>query len=110
MTNQLLMTLSDIATEAHVRIQQDFKHIDPIVGVSQNMRSSGIPADVMTIDCLKSGKRIILILHDDTPDIISFQFAFRDKDPDKKFQAIPFAELTSQKLYDWISSYFSNAV
>ena len=109
MTNPLLMTLSDIATDAHTRIQQDFKAIDPIVGVSQNMRSNGIPADVMTIDCLKTGKRIILILHDESPDVISFQFAYRDKDPDKQFQTIQFDELTSQKLYDWISGYFSNA-
>ncbi len=98
--------LSDIATDAHTRIQQDFKHIDPIVGVSRSLRSKGYPADAMTIDCLKSGKRIILILHDEQPDIISYQFSFRDKDPDDKFNKIQFNELTSTTLYEWIHGYF----
>ncbi|MEH6627538.1 MAG: hypothetical protein V7739_13935 [Motiliproteus sp.] len=108
MTDQRLATLSDIATEAHARIQQDFMHIDPVIGVSRNMRANGIPADVMTVDCLKSGKRIILILHDEQTGIISYQFSFRDKDPDGKFQTIQFDELTAQKMYEWVSSYFSS--
>lgn len=110
MTEPLLATLSDIATEAHARIQQDFKDINPVVGVSRNMRKSGIPADAMTIDCLKTGKRIILILHDNEPAIIRYQFAFRDKDPDTKFEVIQFKELTAQKLYDWIASYFAEKI
>ena len=106
--NKQLETLCDIATESHTRIQQDFKDINPIVGVNQKMREGGLPADVMTIDCLKSGKRIILILHDQQPDIISYQFSFKDKDPDEKFENIQFNELTSNKLYDWIKNYFSS--
>jgi len=102
-----LEKLCDIATESHTRIQKDFKDINPIVGVNQRMREEGVPADVMTIDCLKSGKRIILILHDQQPDIISYQFSFKDKDPDEKFEHIPFNELTADKLYHWIKSYFS---
>ena len=106
MTEPRIATLSDLATEAHTRIQQDFKDIDPIVGVSRNMRDSGIPVDVMTIDCLKTGRRIILILHDQQPEILRYQFSFRDKDPEKAFEEIQFSELTSATLYDWISSYF----
>ncbi len=107
LTDNPLMTLSDVATEAHARIQKDFKNIDPIVGVSRNMRSAGIPADTMTIDCLRTGKRIILILHDQQPDIVSYQFSYRDKDPDHSFEQIQLSELSAQKLYEWIHSYFS---
>ena len=106
MTDKLLFTLSDIATDAHTRIQQDFKDIDPIVGVNRSMRKNGVPADAMTIDCLKTGKRIILILHDQQPSIISYQFSFKNKDPGDKFEVIQFNELTADKLYDWISGYF----
>lgn len=102
-----LKTLSDIATEAHAKIQQDCPNINPVVGVNQGMRASGIPADVMTIDCLKTGKRIILILHDDEPDIVRYQFAFRDKDPAEEFEAIALKEITVKSLYDWIKGYFS---
>lgn len=104
-----LSQLSDVAAEAHLRIQQDFQDINPVVGVSQHMRSNGIPADAMTIDCLKSGKRIILILHDDNPDIIRYQFSYREKDPESKFEVLTLNELTVQKLYQWMESYFSTA-
>lgn len=108
LNNEQLETLCDIATEAHTRIQQDFKDINPLVGVNQQMRKKGIPADAMTIDCLKSGKRIILILHDHQPDIINYQFSFKDKDPHEKFEQIQFNEVTANKLYDWIKDYFSS--
>lgn len=109
MTDKNLKILCDIATQAHSRIKQDFEEIDPIVGVSQKMRESGIAADVMTIDCLRSGKRIILILHDQLPDIISYQFTFKAQDPAEQFEHVPLAELSTDKLYDWMKDYFSNA-
>ena len=109
MTDQPLSILSDVAAEAHVRIQADFEDINPVVSVSQKMRSYGIPADTMTIDCLKSGKRIILILHDELPDIIRYQFSFKEKDPEDEFESIQLDKLTTQTLYEWIKSYFSSA-
>jgi hypothetical protein len=110
LNNTPLQTLCDIATDAHTRIQQDFKDIDPVVGVSQKMRASGVPADAMTIDCLRSGKRIILILHDQQPGIINYQLSFKDQDPGEKFEQIPLNELTVQILYEWIKNYFSSPV
>lgn len=110
MINKKLEILCDIATESHTRIQKDFKDINPIVGVNQGMREVGVPADIMTIDCSKSVKRIILILHDHEPDVISYQFSSKDKDPDEHFERIQFNELTANKLYDWIKGYFSKEV
>jgi hypothetical protein len=106
LNNKKLETVCDIATQSHTRIQQDFKAINPMVGVNQKMREMGVPVDAVTIDCLKSGKRIILILHDHHPDIIRYQFSFKDQDPDDAFEQIQFNELTADKLYDWIKSYF----
>ena len=103
-----LEALCDIATEAHTRFQQEIKHIDPIVGVRQTMRSMGIAADAMTIDCLKNGKRIILILKDEEPDTISYQYSWRDKDPDSEFTEIPFKELTADLLLSWMKSYLAD--
>lgn len=108
MADIYLKQLCDSVTEAHTRIKQDFSNIDPIVGVSQKMRESGIPADVMTIDCLRSGKRIILILQDQQPGIISYQFTVEAEAPAEQFNQIPFADLSSAQLYDWMKSYFSN--
>lgn len=110
MKGEPLLTLSEVATEAHARIQRDFQDINPVVGVSRNMRNNGIPADAMTIDCLKTGRRIILILHDEQPDIIRFQFSLKDKDPDDHFEIIQMGELTVDKLYDWIKRYFTQGI
>ena len=107
MINKKLELLCDRVTKSHTLIQQDFKDINPMVGVNQQMREMGVPVDVVTIDCLKSGKRIILILHDQQPDIVSYQFSFKDKDPDGEFENIQFNELTANKLYGWVKDYFS---
>lgn len=101
-----LEALWDKVSEAHQGIQRDFTEIDPMVGLSQNMRKHGIPADVITIDCLRSRKRIIIILHEQQPDIISYQFALMDKDPEGEFETLATAELSVQILYQWIQGYF----
>ena len=107
MSKSRLEILSDCAEEAHTRIQKDFLNINPIVGLHKGMRDIGFPADTMTIDCLKTQRRIILILHDEQPDILSYQFAYRDRDPSDDFEALAFDEITTQLLYDWIAKYFS---
>lgn len=107
MSEKLLEILSDRVTEAHTKIQQDFDSINPVVGLSRGMRSIGIPADVLTIDCLKTGKRIIIIMHDEHPETIQYQFSFKAQDPAEKFETIPFDELTVVKIYGWMKNYFS---
>ena len=104
-----LELLSDYVTDAHTRIQKTFDNINPVVGVSRGMRSVGIPADAMTIDCLKSGKRIIIILHDETPEILQYQFSYKDKDPAEEFQNLSMANFSEEILYDWMVRYFKQS-
>ncbi len=106
MSEKNLEIISDLLTEAHSRIQQDFEDINPVVGVNRGMRSIGIPVDAVTIDCLSSGKRIIIILHDDKPDILQYQFSYKAEDPAEEFMELMFKELTNQVLYDWMKEYF----
>jgi len=108
LTHPLLAKLSDIITESHTRIQQEFEHINPVVGINQGMRSVGIPADAMTIDCLKTNKRIIIILHDEQPTCLQYQFSYKNKDPDESFSKVDFEQVTSEKLFDWMRIYFSS--
>ena len=106
MSDQPLAILSDVATEAHTLIQKNHLQLNPVVGVSRNMRSNGIPADAMTIDCLKSGKRIILILHDQNPETVLYQFSFKNEDPSDEFMTIKLVDLSVKKMYDWMQNYF----
>jgi len=97
----------DFVTQAHANIQQSFNHIDPVVSVNTQMRKKGIPADVMTIDCLRSGKRILMVFHDEQPEIVSYQFCCKDKDPHEAFDSIALGQVTAQQLYDWMELNFS---
>ncbi len=101
-----LRKLCDITTQAHTDIQKNFSDINPIVGVSYKMRESGVPADVMTIDCLKTSKQIIIVLHDSQPEIFNYQYSFKDKNPGTKFETYAMSDLSSEVLFNWIKDYF----
>ena len=105
--NTPIKQICDAAEVAHAKIQQDFAHINPVVAVNKQMRNIGIATDLMTIDCLKSGKRILLVLHDAQPDMVDYQFCLRDEDPTDEFERIPLADLTTARLYTWMKKTFS---
>ena len=106
MTSEPLKTLSDLITEAHTRIQQAHADINPVVGVRRGMREKGIPADAMTIDCLRTGKRIVLILHDQQPGVLIYQFTLKDTDTDAPYQQVALNGLRVELLFDWMRDYF----
>lgn len=106
MLTKQLQRLCDIAEASHKTIQQDHQDIDPLIGVSQNMRQSGIPADVMSVDCLRSRKRIIFILHDHHPDVVRYQFTEMDNDPGSDFSEVALDDLTTNLFYHWVCDYF----
>jgi hypothetical protein len=105
--NPALLSLSDIASQAHEKIQLNFENINPVISVMQGMRKSGIPADVLTIDCLVTNKRILVVLHDLHPDIMRYQFTFIDQDPSDDYQQVVSADVTSEVVYGWIKDYFT---
>lgn len=109
MINKQLEKFSEIVTEAHAKIQRDFQNINPVVSISQKMRSAGIPADALTIDCLKSKKRIIFILHDEYPSITNYQFSFKDKDPSDNYEQLETESLDSDVIYSLMENYFSES-
>ncbi|WP_417566536.1 hypothetical protein [Marinobacter sp.] len=107
MPDDPLKTLSDLASDAHARIQATHEHINPVVEVRRGMRDAGIPADVMTIDCLRTRRRITLILHDEQPGNLLYQFVTIEDEVGDDFQQMALSDLTSGKLFDWIYDYFS---
>jgi len=106
MTSEPLKLLSDLITDAHARIQQAHADINPVVGLRRGMREKGIPADAMTIDCLRTGKRIVLILHDQQPDVLIYQFTLKDTDTDAPYQQVALEGLGVELLFEWMRDYF----
>ncbi|MDX1343593.1 MAG: hypothetical protein R3309_12165 [Reinekea sp.] len=107
MTQTPLEILSDRITNAHTRIQQEHADINPVVGVNRQMRASGIPADAITIDCLRTNRRILIILHDHAPDLVRYQFGQRNADPGVDFEAVNLDKVSEQQLYEWMVQTFN---
>ncbi|MEQ3637429.1 hypothetical protein [Alcanivorax sp.] len=107
MSEQSLEALSDMVTAAHTRIQQTYEHINPVIGVRRGMRDVGIPADAMTIDCLQTRGRILLILHDEQLGVLLYQFANMDAEAGDDFQRMGLAEVSAETLFLWMEDYFS---
>lgn len=106
MSEDPLKALSDMASEAHARIQATHEHINPVVEVRRGMRDAGIPADVMTIDCLRTCRRITLILHDEQPGVLLYQFVTIDDEVGDDFRQIALADIDTTMLFEWIQDYF----
>ena len=106
MSEDPLKTLSDMASDAHARIQAAHEHINPVVEVRRGMRDSGIPADVMTIDCLRTRRRINLILHDEQPGQLLYQFVTIEDEVGDSFQSMALDDMTIPMLVDWMQDYF----
>ena len=106
MSEDPLKALSDMASDAHARIQATHQHINPVVEVRRGMRDAGIPADVMTIDCLRTRRRITLILHDDQPGVLLYQFVSIEDEVGDDFKQMALSDVDTTTLFDWIQDYF----
>lgn len=106
MSDARLEALSDLVTDAHTRIQQTFAHINPVVAVRRGMRDTGIPADAITIDCLASKRRIVLILHDKQATQLVYQFTTVDGEDDEPFQQVAWNQITVELLFQWMAEQF----
>lgn len=104
--NPALLSLSEVVSDAHAKIQQDFVELNPVIGVMQGMRKMGIPADVITIDCLVTNKRILIILHDEHPNMTRYQLTYIDQDPSDDYQDVASDKVNSETVYSWIKEYF----
>ncbi len=102
-----LEELSDKLTMAHHRIQQNFQNLNPVIGVRQSLRDSGFPADLITIDCLSSRKRIILLLHDQQTETVGLQYSSIESEANNDFTRIENALISEDQLYEWMLNYLA---
>lgn len=106
MSEDPLKVLSDVVSDAHARIQATHEHINPVVEVRRGMRDAGIPAEVLTIDCLRTRRRITLILHDEQPGVLLYQFVTREDEERIDFKQVSLAKVDAGTLFDWMQEYF----
>ena len=106
MSEPALKALSEMVEVAHTRIQQAHEHINPVVEVRSGMRTAGIPADVLTIDCRRTRRRIMLILHDEEPGLLLYQFIALEDEIAEEFERVALSETSADTLVCWMQDYF----
>lgn len=107
MTNNetLAFRLADIAALAQAQFQQKHSHIDPVIGINQQMRQHGFAVDLLTIDCAVHKNRITFLVEDDSPEYVKYQFAKTNEDPPNDFDTILVSELDQQKFFEFMDSW-----
>lgn len=66
-----LKNLSEIVARANDLFYSKFDKIDTIMGImDKTLRKQGMQADAITIDCITLDKKIVLLLHDNKPDMV----------------------------------------
>jgi hypothetical protein len=76
-----LKSLSEIIAKANDLFYSKFDNIDTVMGImDKNLRNQGIKADAITIDCIALDKKIVFLIHDDKPKIVSIALGNKDGD------------------------------
>lgn len=74
-----LKNLSETVARANDVFYGKYSNIDTIMGImDKTLRNQGMKADAVTIDCLNANKKIILLIHDDTPDKVKVALGNKD--------------------------------
>ncbi len=68
--NKKLQHLSEVVARANDMFYSKFEHLDTLMGImDKTLRNQGMKADAITIDCIALDKKIVILLHDDKPDV-----------------------------------------
>lgn len=66
-----LKNLSEIVARANDLFYSKFDNIYTIMGImDKTLRNQGMQADAITIDCITLDKKIVILIHDNKPDIV----------------------------------------
>jgi len=76
-----LQNLSEIVARANDVFYSKFDNIGTLMGImDKTLRNQGIKADAITIDCIALDKKIVLLLHDDKPDVVDIALGNKEGD------------------------------
>lgn len=74
-----LKNLSELVAKANDLFYSKFEHIDTVMGImDKTLRNQGMSADAITIDCIALGKKIVILIHDDKPNVVSIALGNKD--------------------------------
>jgi hypothetical protein len=66
-----LKDLSEVVARASDLFYNKFDNVDTLMGImDKTLRNQGMKADAITIDCIAQNKKIVILIHDDKPDVV----------------------------------------
>lgn len=79
--NSKLQNLSELVAKANDVFYSKFDHVDTLMGImDKTLRNQGMKADAITIDCIALDKKIVILLHDDKPDVVDIALGNKEGD------------------------------
>ena len=76
-----LQNLSEIVARANDVFYSKFDNIDTLMGImDKTLRNQGMKADAITIDCIALNKKIVILIHDDKPDVVNIALGNKEGD------------------------------
>lgn len=79
--NSKLKNLSEIIAKANDLLGNKYDNIGTLMGIMDKaLRNQGVNADAITIDCVAQNKKIVMLLHDDKPDVVNIALGNKDGD------------------------------
>ncbi len=79
--NSKLKNLSEIIAKANDLFGNKYDNIGTLMGIMDKaLRNQGVNADAITIDCVAQNKKIVMLLHDDKPDVVNIALGNKDGD------------------------------
>jgi hypothetical protein len=100
--DNLVYKVGDVAAEAQKKIQDSFSDNNPVISISHDLRKNGFAADTMTVQNLKSNKRVLLVFHDSQPKSVDYEFGLISEDPKMDFKQLTLKELDKDQFVNWM--------
>jgi hypothetical protein len=79
--NNRLKSISEIVAKASDLFSSKFDKVDTLMGImDKTLRNQGMKADAITIDCISKKKKIVVLIHDDKPDVVEVALGNKEGD------------------------------
>lgn len=79
--NSKLKALSEVVARANDVFYNKFENINTLMGIiDKTLRNQGVNADAITIDCVALNKKIVIVIHDDKPDVVDIVLGNKEGD------------------------------
>ena len=95
-----LKNLSEIVAKANDVFYSKNNNIDTIMGImDKTLRNQGMNADAITIDCISRNKKIVILIHDDKPNVANITLGNKSGDIDSSSEYL-ISEISETVIVD----------